>query len=140
MNEKLDEKVRYSWDDRKEKMDGMPIIGHLKRKDSTAFDFISNMLAENLNHARHVENERVQYHTIFIAFYIGALAWYVDTLTNSETAQSNLLRFIIFCGLAVFSLISWTLNERWSNAFDRHMSYAKGCYYLLHKYYVTLKQ
>ena len=99
-------------------------------EDDRKYEFTAMVMEENLEHARHVENERMEFHTVFIAFYIGVLAW---IFSDGSVRYDSWITIFVEAGLIFFSLIAWTLNERWSNAFDRHMTYAKGCYYLLHR-------
>lgn len=88
-------------------------------------DFVSELFEQNLEHARHVENERLTYCGCFTALIGGGLA----ILSGISSNALCLVLTIIF--LAV-SILSYSLNERWSNSFDHHIQYAKGCYYILH--------
>jgi len=90
-------------------------------------DFILVMLSENLNHARHVENERLSYCATATALF-GITSAFIST--QSSYTWMNL----ILCAVMVlFILLSICVNARWSTAFQRHLEYAKGCYYMLHK-------
>ena len=119
-----DSDIRYAWSE------GSPVRENWTGEDDRKYEFTSMIMEQNLEHARHVENERMQFHTVFIAFYIGVLAW---IFSDGSVRYDSWVTIFVEAGLIFFSLIAWTLNERWSNAFDRHMTYAKGCYYLLHK-------
>ena len=119
-----DSDIRYAWSD------GSPVRENWTGEDERKYEFTAMVMEENLEHARHVENERMEFHTVFIAFYIGVLAW---IFSDGSVRYDSWVTIFVAAGLIFFSLIAWTLNERWSNAFDRHMTYAKGCYYLLHR-------
>ena len=119
-----DSDIRYAWSE------GSPVREKWTENEERKYEFSSMVMEQNLEHARHVENERMEFHTVFIAFYIGVLAW---IFSDGSVRYDSWVTIFVEAGLIFFSLIAWTLNERWSNAFDRHMTYAKGCYYLLHK-------
>ena len=68
----VQENIKYMWDDphyslRKNSRRGNSI-------DQNKFNFVLAMLQENLQHVRHVENERITYHGFFAAMVAGALA------------------------------------------------------------------
>ena len=88
-------------------------------------DFVIELFEQNLAHARHVENERLTYCACFTALIGGGLA-VLSSLKGSPV--SIVLSLVLF----LLSILSYFLNERWGNAFDRHITYAKGCYYILH--------
>lgn len=72
------------------------------------------------------------FHGFFAAMIAGALAL-IAGIVDKENIL-NLLISIGICFLLMFlGYITMKLRLRWSNAFDRHMEYAKGCYYFLHK-------
>ena len=119
-----DSDIRYAWSE------GSPVRENWTGEDERKYEFTAMIMEQNLEHARHVENERIEFHTVFIAFYLGVLAW---IFSDGTLGYESWLTIFVEAGLIFFSLIAWTLNERWSNAFDRHMTYAKGCYYLLHR-------
>ncbi len=87
-------------------------------------EFITELYEQNLEHARHVENERLTYCAGTSALVIGGLA-------AIGAIQNNYINLFISIILLLISILSYKLNERWSNAFDRHTLYAKGCYYIL---------
>lgn len=92
-------------------------------------DFILVMLSENLNHARHVENERLSYCATATALF-GITSAFIST--QSSYTWMNL----ILCAVMVlFILLSICVNARWSTAFQRHLENGKKCYYMLHKTY-----
>lgn len=88
-------------------------------------DFIVEVFEQNLEHARHVETERLTYCGCFTALIGGGMA-ILPGIGNDFMCL--LLSVILFA----VSLLSFSLNERWSNSFDHHITYAKGCYYILH--------
>lgn len=86
--------------------------------------FISQCLSENLEHARHVENERLTFNSIFLALAAGALAF--------AGAFTSWVAFAIYFCLAIAGFLSMLLTARWNNAFSRHLFYAQECYKLIH--------
>ena len=82
--------------------------------------YLQHCVSENLNHARHVENERLTYTSIYIAMVIGAVA-VVFGLEN------NWVAFTVSLLLSVFGLMSLLLNMRWQGVFDNHIEMAKLC-------------
>lgn len=92
---------------------------------------IQDSMNQNLAHARHVESQRLSY-----CATVTALCGLGLGFVTSENAMSTLAKLLV-CGiLLLFTLLSSLLSNRWSNAFERHLEYAKGCYYTLHHYYL----
>ena len=134
MNASENENPKYMWDDEQYTLCKDGIVS--KGIDSDKYHFVLSMLQENLQHARHVENERITYHAFFAALAVGALAFISGTMNNSADNVSliNLCISIFVCFiLIILGYITLQLCERWTNAFERHLEYAKGCYYFLHK-------
>lgn len=95
-----------------------------KELNENQFAFISQCMTENLEHARHVENERLTFNSIFLALVAGALAF-------ADSFQPMIAIGIYFV-LALAGFLSIVLTARWNNAFNRHQFYAQQCYRLLH--------
>lgn len=85
--------------------------------DEQKIAYLQHCVSENLNHARHVENERLTFTSIYIAMIIGAVA-VVFGLEN------NVIAAIVSGLLAAFGFMSAQLNERWQGVFDDHMKKA----------------
>lgn len=83
--------------------------------------YLQHCVSENLNHARHIENERLTFTSIYIAMVIGAVA-VVFGLEN------NWVAFAVALILTVFGLMSMLLNMRWQGVFDDHIDEAKNCH------------
>ena len=79
---------------------------------------------ENLNHARHVENERMMFITLFTALVGGALGMVAEI-------DSILTSLVILCILFMLSIVCTVMTERWGNVFDAHMLMAQHLYLLL---------
>lgn len=86
--------------------------------------FLSQCMTENLEHARHVENERLTFNSIFLALIAGALAF--------ANAFSSAVAFGLYTALTMAGFLSIVLTTRWNNAFDRHLFYAQKCYTMIH--------
>ena len=103
-----------------------------KRYSDTSLDenqimFLSECMKENLNHARHAENERLTFNSIFLALVAGALAF-----SNNFTEQ---ISFFIYLAMTFAGFLSMILTAKWNNTFSRHIFYAQQCYILIHKHY-----
>lgn len=92
-------------------------MDHLEAK----LAYLQHCVSENLNHARHVENERLTFTSIYIAMVIGAVA-VVFGLEN------NWVAFTVSLILTVFGLMAMLLNMRWQGVFDDHINEAKSCH------------
>ena len=46
-----------------------------QKLNESQINFLQNCMIENLNHARHAENERLTFNSIFLALVAGALAF-----------------------------------------------------------------
>ena len=90
-------------------------------------DFLYQMMCENLEHARHVENERITFNSIYIALAAGVLAFI-------STIDVFVVRISILILQLVLGIIAMLLTVRWNNAFSQHMDYAKQCYALIHRH------
>ena len=99
-----------------------------KCADDKRLEFVSQMLSENLNHARHIESERLTYCTCITALIAGYLAF----LSSAKLSPIVALIFCVVIHMA--TAFSFRLNERWTYSFNRHMVYAKGCYNLLYQH------
>lgn len=99
-----------------------------KEKELTdrQISFLINFTNENLNHARHVENERLTFNSIYMAMVGGALAFVYDLYEDD-------IALIIIALLIVLGAINILLTLRWQNVFDEHIQYAKQAYYLLQR-------
>lgn len=87
--------------------------------------FLTQCMSENLEHARHVENERIQFCSIFLALAAGALA-----LTSAVDVAPVVGAAVLFVMLAS-GVIAMLLTARWNKAFGSHMDCAKHCHELL---------
>ena len=88
--------------------------------------FLQNCMDENLNHARHVENERLTFNSIFLALIAGVMA-----IAN---ALPEVVAFFMYLAITMAGFLSMLLTVRWNNAFSRHLFYAQQCYVLIHKH------
>lgn len=86
-------------------------------------EFLVACMQENLEHARHVENERLTFMSIFMAVVAGALALIFSL--------PNFLRIVLTMMLIVVAIISMVLTKRWKIAFQDLMEVARLCYNIL---------
>ncbi len=86
--------------------------------------FLQSCMIENLNHARHVEIEKLTFNTLYLALVVGVIT-FVQSKTNNEALSMYL--FSIIAGF-----LAMLLTTRWNNTFERHIFYAQQCYKLIH--------
>ena len=118
-------------------------LTHGEDYDESQESFIQTAMQENLNHARHVENERMSLLVGIAALVAGVLAVGGGMLTSAMEKASDrdilvsALEFatiLLILGVTLLVLVLCKrLNTRWNMTFDRHMFYARSCYYLLHR-------
>lgn len=89
----------------------------MNQREAHVIDYLKHCVSENLSHARHVENERLTFTSIYIAMVIGAVA-VVFGLENNYVAA------IVSVLLTIFGLMAAQLNARWQGVFDDHMKKA----------------
>lgn len=80
--------------------------------------FLLEIMKENLNQARHAENERMMFVTLFAALVGGVLAVIADL-------DSPFFSSVIIMLLMVLNYICKELTERWNNVFKSHWATAK---------------
>ena len=88
-----------------------------KELSESQISFLSQCLTENLEHARHAENERLTFNSIFLALVAGAMA-FAGSLEPVMSAA-------IYLFLTIAGFLSIMLTARWNNTFSRHMFYAR---------------
>ena len=117
------------------KMDKKPRTGlwssHNLNEESltdTEIDFLMSCFEQNLEHARHVENERLTFNSIYMALVGGVLAFVYSTEVKYVMFSVGVTVLLIITGF-----IAMLLTKRWDHTFDRHIEYAKGCYRLDHQ-------
>lgn len=118
-------------------------LTHGEDYDESQESFIQTVMQENLNHARHVETERMSLLVGIAALVAGVLAVGGGMLTTAleEAAEHDSLVsalefgtiFLVLAVTVVVLVLCKRLNSRWNMTFDRHMFYARSCYYLLHR-------
>lgn len=87
-------------------------------------EFAMECMKENLAHARHAENERLMFNSVFIALVAATFVF--------DKSIGDGIRIIIYIGVSIAGLISILLTKKWSNTFDRHLFYATQCYRMIH--------
>lgn len=90
--------------------------------------FLMTCFEQNLEHARHVENERLTFNSIYMALVGGVLAFVYSTEVKYVLFSVGVTGLLIITGF-----IAMLLTKRWDNTFDRHIEYAKDCYRLVHE-------
>ena len=77
-----DSDIRYAWSD------GSPVRENWTGEDERKYEFTAMVMEENLEHARHVENERMEFHTVFIAFISSSISRCVSESGSMNTSKS----------------------------------------------------
>ena len=86
-------------------------------------EMLLEMMKINLEHARHVENERITLNSIFTAIVAGVLAFTLETAT--QTPEAGVVSTLVLLLACVLSML---LNKRWSDVFEGHTQVAKRLY------------
>lgn len=81
-------------------------------------DFLLNSLNANIEHMRHLENERLTFNSIYMVVVAGVLAFV------SSVDDFIISMFILSC-LILLGLIVIMLSERWGKVFKLHSCYVK---------------
>ena len=97
--------------------------------DQDQIAFLQACMEQNLEHARHVENERLTFNSIFMALVAGVLAF-----VYSIESRFEFFAVMVTLLLMIVGFIAMQLTRRWDNTFDRHIHFAKGCYRLIHEH------
>ncbi len=87
-------------------------------------DFITNFIDQNLEHARHVENERL----VLVSMY-GAMV--AGVMTFSYSIKNKEIALALTGALLFLSLPTMLLTCRWNTVFKNHMKCAEDAYKLL---------
>lgn len=88
-----------------------------RSKETLSDDALMALVAENLNQARHVENERMMFVTLFTAL-IGVLLSIVLSMGNS------LVSTIVILLMGLLNYTAVTLVNRWNHVFKAHWNKA----------------
>jgi len=76
------------------------------------------LLKENWEHGRHVESERLNFTSIYVAIVGGILAFIGENFNLKEMHA-------IFAFLLIFSILGFKLCKKWGSVFDSHMKKVK---------------
>ena len=101
-------------------------------------EFLWELLKENLNHARHVENERITFVTLFTALVGGFFA----ILSTADPISHHYWRILIIATLLpllFLNILSLALTRRWNHTYDKHMDRARQIYKQLARMDKTVK-
>ena len=93
-------------------------IEHGKYKGINREEIIEH-IEMNLEHARHVENERLSLNSIFSAIVAGVLAFTLDT-------NNMFVGFFSMTFLELLCVLSMLLNKRWTDVFGAHTKVAQN--------------
>lgn len=89
--------------------------------------FIQACMEQNLEHLRHVENERLSFTSIYMALVAGAYAFIFGL-------EEKLISIFILIGLLILGALVLVLIIKWNKAFCQHRENAKRDYELLRKH------
>lgn len=95
--------------------------------------FLTQCMSENLHHARHIENERITFNSVFLAFVAGVIVFIKPAETSDSFLSPGAVCSLYFV-LSIAGGLSILFTIRWNNAFERHLFYAQQCYRILHGY------
>jgi len=83
-------------------------------QSTQSYSIMLDLLKENWTHGRHVETERLDFTSIYVAIVGGTLA-FIGNDFNVRTMWP------IFSFLLIFSFLGFELSKKWGNVFDAHM-------------------
>ncbi len=83
--------------------------------------FLIECMKENLAHARHVENERMMFNSIFAALVGGSLA-------IASQLNDKIIIVTIIGILMMVNIICLTFTKRWNKVFKNHYALAQKIY------------
>lgn len=86
----------------------------MEKDASSKNSIMLELLKENWAHGRHVETERLDFTSIYVAIVGGTLA-FIGSDFNIQTMWP------IFTFLLIFSFLGFQLSKKWGNVFDGHM-------------------
>jgi len=89
------------------------------------YDELVALLVANVEHARHVENERLSFNSIHIAVVAGFFALAIDF-------EKPMLTLLLIGILLIISVIGLLFTKRWSDVFDGHYRKAQEIALLLY--------
>ena len=98
-------------------MDEKPVIA---QKIDIEGDFLATMICQNLDHARHVENERLSFNAIFLA----AMAGFVGIAF--EAMHTPIILYPVLAFLYGLSYVGLIFTERWTAVYKGHFEKAKA--------------
>lgn len=92
----------------------------LEKSNKDAYrDFLQECMKENLNHCRHIENERHN----FLSLHLVVVGLFTTAIFNAET--SPWIAMMLSVVLLIFSSIMAELFRRWDRVYNGHMDTAK---------------
>ncbi len=91
-----------------------------ERIDYEELKFFFDCAKENLSHARHVENERLTFVSLFLVS-MGMILEYLLSLLENEPGVA----LVLTIALLLFDVICTLLLIRWNNVFQGHMALAQ---------------
>jgi len=96
---------------------------------SKEIELLQNCMNENLNHARHVENERLSFLQAYLVLVgiVGAL------ITNDTLHEKNWVLLLLIFLVFISGVFAIALTMRWNKVFEAHRTCAIDCYLKLYK-------
>lgn len=97
----------------------------IREESGQALDevFLLECMKENLGHARHVENERMTFNSLFAALVGGSLA--VISQIDDQVIAVTMIGILM-----LLNIICFTFTKRWNKVFKNHYETAKKIYFL----------
>lgn len=87
-------------------------------------EFLTECMEQNLEHARHVEGERMEFIQIHLVLVGGVLA----ILAESAFEKKSLVVLVILIAITLLGFMIKVLLKRWDQVFVAHRSCAMYCY------------
>lgn len=99
-----------------------------KQRDET-IGFLMDCMKENLNHCRHIENERLSFASLYMVLAGGVL-----TIVGGKGGEINrTIVLALLLTIFILGIIALIVTYKWNYVFEGHRECAIACYKQLHE-------
>ncbi len=91
-----------------------------KTENEFQLEYLQACAGGNMEHARHVENERLSFTSLFFGLVMAVVAIIIGV-------SNGMIACAVTGVLLIFAFIGLRLNTRWQSVFDEHIHRAKFC-------------
>ncbi len=91
-----------------------------KTENEFQLEYLQDCANGNMEHARHVDNERLNFTSLFFGLVMAVVAIIIGV-------SNGMIACVVTGVLLIFAFIGLRLNTRWQSVFDEHIHRAKFC-------------